>query len=391
MKKKIHKLQIIRHTIQLLLFFLLPGLYTLTFSELGKLYKMIISGNLNFISFFTSSVELTTVIVLTVLFGRFFCGWFCAFGAFNDFLFLASRKLFKFKFKIDEEIDSMLKYIKYLILIIIVIIIWTKGSTLFLNANPWDAFAQISNFSYVLSNLTIGFILLCLISIGCLFVERFFCRYLCPLGALFTIVSKINILKIKKPNDKCGKCRMCTVNCSMGLQLYKSNSVNSGECINCLKCLEVCPRKNTSINIFNKSINPLFIITLVIAVFLSLYAGTSIIRNSSSNKVSNYSTSSIISSKNAGSVKYKDGVYTGTGTGFRGGTTTIKVTVQNGKISKIETTSNNDTPDFYNRAIGTISSEIISEGSTSVDSVSGATYSSHGIMEAVDNALSQAK
>ena len=85
---------------------------------------------------------------------------------------------------------------------------------------------------------------------------------------------------------------------------------------------------------------------------------------------------------------YKDGTYTGSGTGFRG-TTKISVTVVSGKISSIKTVSKQDDTSYYNRAESTISKSIISKQSTSVDTVSGATYSSKGIIAAVENALSK--
>ena len=69
----------------------------------------------------------------------------------------------------------------------------------------------------------------------------------------------------------------------------------------------------------------------------------------------------------------------------------ISVTITNGKIISVNTISNEDTQRYYNRAIGTITNSVISKQSGSVDTVSGATYSSNGIIEAVKNALSQAK
>ena len=74
-----------------------------------------------------------------------------------------------------------------------------------------------------------------------------------------------------------------------------------------------------------------------------------------------------------------------------GGTTNISVTISNGKITSIKTISNEDTQQYYNRAIGKITNSVISSQSGSVDTVSGATYSSNGIIEAVKNALSKAK
>ena len=89
------------------------------------------------------------------------------------------------------------------------------------------------------------------------------------------------------------------------------------------------------------------------------------------------------------SVSYKDGVYEGQAEGFDG-TVTVKVTIKNGKIKKISNT-NTDTPEFFNKAWKTIKSNVISRQSTSeIDTVSGATFSSHGILGALSQALSKA-
>ena len=89
------------------------------------------------------------------------------------------------------------------------------------------------------------------------------------------------------------------------------------------------------------------------------------------------------------SVSYKDGVYEGQAEGFDG-TVTVKVTIKNGKIKKISNT-NTDTPEFFNKAWKTIKSNVISRQSTSeIDTVSGATFSSNGILRALSQALSKA-
>ena len=89
------------------------------------------------------------------------------------------------------------------------------------------------------------------------------------------------------------------------------------------------------------------------------------------------------------SVSYKDGVYEGQAEGFDG-TVTVKVTIKNGKIKKISNT-NTDTPEFFNKAWKTIKSNVISRQNTSgIDTVSGATFSSNGILGALSQALSKA-
>lgn len=453
MKKNIKKLQIARHLTQLIAFFLAPALFILAFSELKDIYKMIISGNFNFYSALPNLVEFLVIILSTIILGRFFCGWICAFGAFNDLLFSISQKLFKKNFKVNEKLDYILKHLKYVVLIGIVIISWTMGSSIFKSASPWDAFAQITDFPEVLSSYLIGLILLVLITIGAFFIERFFCKYLCPLGAIFTIISKISIFKIKKPKSNCGKCNLCTAKCSMGLRLYNYDTIKDGDCINCLKCVEVCPQKNAKSTVVGKEIDSNLASSVAIVSFAALYAGagavsSSLIKdnisknapisaedngnhgfghgnfkgdgnfkphdhehdfeegtnldseNSSKNEDSSSSSDNAKDSSkdNANNTslslpegKYKDGTYTGEGTGFRGGTTKMSITIKSNKITAIKTVSNEDTPKFYERVEDTMIDEIISNQDTSVDTVSGATYSCNGIIDAVQDALSKAE
>lgn len=413
MISKIKKIQIFRHITQIVSLFALPGLYLLALEQLKSIYQMIIGGNFDFLSAATSSIELITIIVSTIVIGRFFCGWFCSFGALNDLMYYLNKKIFKVKFKIDPKVDNILKYVKYIVLLFIIVVSWTLGSNILKGTSPWDAFAQITSPGIVISSFAIGLVLLLLISVGAFFIERFFCRYLCPLGAVFSLISRIGIFKINKPSKDCGKCRACTNNCSMGIQLYKVEKQHGGECINCLKCVEVCPRKNANANAFGENINPALASTVAIGAFVGMYGLTNVTstilnRNSTvaadttshstSSSASNSTTSSSSgstsskssSSSSSSSSSYKDGTYTGTGSGFKGGTTKVKVTVSGGKITDIATVSNGDTPSFYQRAWSTISSKITSSQSASVNTVSGATFSSKGIIEAVTNALSQA-
>ncbi|HEY8804637.1 MAG TPA: FMN-binding protein, partial [Clostridium sp.] len=368
------------------------GLFILAFSEFKSIYEMIIKGKFNFIAAFPSLIEFITAIIITFVLGRFFCGWVCAFGTYNDLLHLLSKNVFKINYKVNKNVDAVLKYVKYIVLILLMVVVWTSSSKILETTSPWDAFAQISNFPQVLSDYSIGFILLLLITVGAFFVERFFCRYLCPLGAVFNIFSRIGILKIKKPTDKCGKCRLCTNSCSMALPLYKVKSVCGGDCINCFKCIETCPRNNTQVNILGENINPELASSLAIAAMVGVYAinnlGGTVLAESG---LTTANSTRISASTKSTSQKYKDGTYTGTGTGFRGGTTEISVTVKGNKITNVETVSNQDTPDFYQRAESVITSEIISAQSTTVDTVSGATYSSNGIISATEEALKKAE
>lgn len=393
MKKKISKLQILRGITQIISLIILPGLFTLSFSEIGKVYSMIIKGEFNLAQALPSLTASAAIVPITIIFGRFFCGWMCAFGTFNDFIYIAFQKIFKKEFKVNENLNSVLKYAKYLILAFIVYFVWTQGNSTLNDYSPWNAFAQIGNFSDAILQYTFGFIVLAIIAVGAMFIERFFCRYLCPLGAIFSIISKIRIFKIKKPNDKCGKCRLCTNNCSMGIDLYKMNKVSSGECINCLKCIDVCPRKNTQASIASQEINPAFASAVAIAAFTGIYAASSALSVAAKSNMAvgtNTSTSTTISAannvNNSSQGQYKDGTYTGVGRGFRPDLK-VSVKVTGGKISNIEIVSHNESRGYYEQPFETVPKEIIESQSTNVDAVSGATRSSNGIMSAVADAL----
>lgn len=385
--KKISKLQIARMISQLAFLILLPGLFTLTFSGIKQIYQMIYNGNTSLTELMPNLLEVFAIFPITIVLGRFFCGWMCAFGTMNDIIYLISSKIFKVKYRVSEKVDSVLKYFKYVLLAFIVIAMWSTSSKIFEGASPWDAFAQLTDIKAALTEYTIGFILLLMIIVGAAFIERFFCRYLCPLGAMFTITSKLRIFKISKPTEKCGKCRICTNNCPMGIPLYKSEKVTSGECISCFKCTSVCPRKNTQVTVSGEKINSALAASIAIGAFTGIYAINNVVLGSNKNNA--YSISSSASNKTLQG-NYKDGTYTGEGTGFRPGLQ-VQVTIKSNKITNIEILSDNETPNYFSQASSTIPQEIIAAQSVQVDAVSGATRSSNGIMEAVSNALNSAE
>jgi len=395
-KHKISIMKIIRHSVQIIFFIILPGLYISAFSGIRDIYIALINNNFNAARMLPQLVEAIVIIPFTVLFGRFFCGWMCAFGAFGDFTYSLSKKLFNFKFMMNETADKVLKYTKYFVLLFLAFVLWTLGSTKFDSLSPWDVFGMLATFgkapafSYVAANMTTGLIIFALIAAASFFVERFFCRYLCPLGAVFSVASKLRIAKIQKPRTKCGNCRICTKNCAMGILLYKSDVVDSGECIHCMQCVTKCPRKNVTLAVSEKDVRPLVASVAVVTAMTGLYYAGNLGANAVASSDNSISVMSESSQSTSGAL-YLDGTYKGSGTGFRGATTKVSVTVKNGKINDITTVSYGDDTQFYSRAFSNIKQEILDSQSSDVNAVSGATFSSKGIMSAVKDALSSAK
>lgn len=405
MKNKISKIQVIRRITQAICFVFASGLFAEAFMGLKTIIEAITGSIAPTIS---AIFPVLLLILSTVLFGRIFCGWLCAFGALGDFFYALGKRVFRIKFKMPKKADGVLKYLKYIILLALVFT-WVAEITLPEGFSPWDAFGELNSLppalGYTLSHFLPGTVLLVLILIASMFVERFFCRYLCPMGAVFSIFSKLKVLNIKKPRTDCGKCRICTRSCAMGIALYEKDSVSAGECIGCMQCIEACPRKNVRLSVQSRDLSPLLAAVAAFSV-IGVYSsanirisqpgeGIEVLNNGDLTTVSPKAVPSAGVTPSAtpktSKTGYSDGTYQGSGIGYHGQTITLSVTVSGGKIVSITTVSSRDTARYYNRAFSSLIPEIIADQGTSVDAVSGATYSSRGIISAVSDALMDAQ
>ncbi|HEX3029885.1 MAG TPA: 4Fe-4S binding protein, partial [Clostridia bacterium] len=282
-KNRFTILNITKVMVQVLAFIFLPALFVSTFAGIKGLYLSVINNEYNVSVLIPQLIEAFAIVPLTLLFGRFFCGWMCAFGTLGDLIYSLSKKIFKTNLKVGKKLDGILKYAKFLVLVFLMVFVWGMGYKVFKSSNPWDVFGMLAtigkkpDISYVLSDLAPGLVILLLIIGMSFIIERFFCRYLCPLGAVFAIISKLRITKIGKPAKACGKCRICTDNCPMGISMYEKDIIGSGECINCFKCTLVCPRGNVSLKVVNADVKPLVAGTMAVALMTGIYyAGDSI-------------------------------------------------------------------------------------------------------------------
>ena len=249
---KLKKSQVIRHLIQLAAFLLTPGLFISAFGAVKDVYTAILGGTFSLGALSYQLLLLAAVVPVTVLLGRFFCGYFCSFGALGDAVWFVAGKIHKKRLDIGKRADRILKLLKYAVLAFLVVLIWTLGLVRFDSVDsPWTIFGMFASFSGWPSAsflLTSGAALLLLIIAGSALIERFFCRYLCPLGAIFSILSLPRLFRVSKPRAACGPCTLCMKKCAMGIALNEADTVASGECINCFKCVDACPRCNVRAN-----------------------------------------------------------------------------------------------------------------------------------------------
>ena len=185
---------------------------------------------------------------LTIIAGRFYCGWLCPFGAFTEVLY----RLVPIEWKITGEADKYLKIVKYVnlgILLIIALLLANNILAIYL-AGIIEPFATFFN----LHGDIISWIWLILMLVFSAFVSRFYCRYFCPLGAFFASLSwissflKLRLINVDLPVDNCKGCKLAQNKCQMNAisyddQLHKAG-VDGNECFMCNTCAAICPVKS---------------------------------------------------------------------------------------------------------------------------------------------------
>jgi NAD-dependent dihydropyrimidine dehydrogenase PreA subunit len=204
-----------------------------------------------------------------LIFRRSFCGLICPFGALQEFFGLIGRKIFKKKFILPKKVDKPLRYLKYIILVFTVYFAWVTSGLWVDKYDPWAAYGHISEgLSSLTGEYLIGFILLIVTIIGSVLYDRFFCKYLCPMGALYAIISKLSPSKIVRRKDKCINCELCSKNCPVNIDVANSEKITSAECINCQSCMLSCPRDGAlEFKAAKKTVKPLTVIVLVMVIF----------------------------------------------------------------------------------------------------------------------------
>ncbi|WBW95011.1 4Fe-4S binding protein [Oceanirhabdus sp. W0125-5] len=444
MRKKIEK---IRNIIQLFSIIVFTGLFGLILHNFRKVYESILDGVSNFNV--QALFMVLPLIGITLIFGRFFCGWLCAFGAINDFIYKISKKVLKVNIKVNKKVDSTLKSIKYIYFLGIVVFTWTLGNNFLSTYDPWSAYANIKYLPSSFINKPSAFLILISTLIGAAFIERFFCRYLCPLGAIQSMISKLKISNISKNTSICGKCTLCTKKCPMGINLKGKESIISSECISCLNCVSNCPKKNANKKIIGLKTPPIIFVVFGLIIFLMSYLSeASIIQSlpenkkvvseekilthknidnsNNENKVDNNFSddSSIIEEMNKINTNiksneksnykeymeesnysnkldenidekiedkkenkiYNDGTFRGIELDL-----TVEVTLYSDEIVNIEIISHGEEIGYFEETFEVIPKAILKSQSTGVDVVSGATDTSERLLDAIRDALYRAK
>jgi len=214
-------------------------------------------------------------VAATVLFGRVFCGWVCPLGAVHQFASFAFKKTRFLKPPREDKASLAPKY--YILLLVLVgaivgldlagyldpLSFLTRSMAVAVLPSLAQAVAGLTrglyavgavgiarSLSQTLQNWTINTTFIQGFAVGLLFLgaialnarkERFWCRYLCPTGALLALLSRWNLLKLRIDEEKCIKCGLCAQHCETQARPYPNESWKSGECVYCMTCASICP------------------------------------------------------------------------------------------------------------------------------------------------------
>lgn len=255
-----------------------PGVESfLPISALMSIYYFIQTGiihNAHPAGFFI----LLGVILVSLVFGKSFCSWICPVGTLSeyigDFGDKLQKKLFKKVYRLPRWIDYPLRSLKYLLLAFFVYSIFFTMTILALRSfldSPYNLIADVKMYYFFVEISRLALIIITAIFVLSIIVRNFWCRYLCPYGALLGITTLLSPNKIVRNADKCIDCSLCNKVCPSSIKVDSVKTVFSDECTTCLNCVDVCPvadtleLKNVAIK---KKINKKYVAAGVIGVFV---------------------------------------------------------------------------------------------------------------------------
>lgn len=191
------------------------------------------------------------MIFIGAIFGRFVCGWLCPFGLIQDLL---NKIPFPKKIKTFKG-DKILRKFKYLILLVFVIILPMTVADITGQGDPWfckyicPAGMLQGGLPLTLLNETLRsaigflyawkFVILAVTVLISVLIYRPFCKYICPLGAVYALFNKVSVFRLRCDKEKCISCKKCSRVCKMNVD--PSQDPNNSECIRCGLCEKNCP------------------------------------------------------------------------------------------------------------------------------------------------------
>jgi len=215
------------------------------FGGVVSIYKFLTVGTFVQKIHESSFILMAVGFLLAIVFGPVICGWVCPLGSFQEWLGKIGKKIFgkRYNHFIPAKADSVLRYSRYIVLALVIYATATSAKLVFQDYDPYYALfhfwsAEVAPAALIILAVTI---LLSLV------IERPWCKYACPYGAVLGVFNLFRIFKIRRDDNTCINCKACDRNCPMNITVSDDVAVLNHQCISCLKCTSenYCPVEDT--------------------------------------------------------------------------------------------------------------------------------------------------
>jgi polyferredoxin len=190
---------------------------------------------------------LLAVMLLALFMKKAFCGWLCPIGTVSESLWMAGQRIFGKNVSLPKWIDYPMRSLKYALLVFFIYaILQMDGPTLeeFIHS-PYNKVADVKMYLFFMQISSFALWTLIILAVLSFVIKNFWCRYLCPYGALLGALSWLSPLKVTRNPSSCIDCKLCTKACPSSIKVHTAKRVWSDECMSCYACVESCPVKDT--------------------------------------------------------------------------------------------------------------------------------------------------
>ncbi len=245
----------------------------LPISALISLKKLLLTGTYDSIHPAGLTIFLAAL-VIALLARKGFCGWICPVGFVSNLGWKLSQ-LFKRLKDTPYWLNYPLLSLKYLLLFFFAYLILWKMDLKTIQSfsqSPYNIIADAKMLQFFLAPSNLTLVVVGIIVVLSLFIRNFWCRFLCPYGALLGFFSLISPTKVNRHKAICIDCKKCEKECPAGIEITLKESLATPECIGCLECIEVCPVNDClSLSFFTKKQPSITLPIIVLLIFFGFY------------------------------------------------------------------------------------------------------------------------
>ncbi len=186
---------------------------------------------------------LIAFVAISWVFRKSFCGWLCPVGTVSEYLWRLGKYALGRNFRLPRVLDIGLRSLKYILLglFLYAVISMPVLAIRAFQASPFGLIDDVKMLNFFRFLSTAGAIVLASLVVASVYVQNFWCRYLCPYGALLGVVSATSPLGIRRDTNLCIDCGKCSRECPSALPVDQLVSIRSAECTGCLACVASCP------------------------------------------------------------------------------------------------------------------------------------------------------